>query len=243
MHTQRFEWKYLVTPTAADHLIDALLARGMRWDRVVADSPSHHYPVTSLYFDSPTFLCYHDKRHGLYQRFKVRLRGYTKTLGQSAPLYLELKRKDDDIITKDRITLAREAMQAVAGRDIWRLTAPGRRAADAGERTVARRLTAILADFALKPRIVVRYDRQPLIGTEANRLRVTFDRALEAYPYALGEVYATALPPLRSIVMEIKYNGAMPVWLHELIVREALERVAFSKYCIGVTTLRSNFLI
>ncbi|MDP3735417.1 MAG: polyphosphate polymerase domain-containing protein [bacterium] len=243
MHTQRFEWKYLVTPTEADHLIGALLARGMRWDKVVASSPSHHYPVTSLYFDSPAFLCYHDKRHGLYRRFKVRLRGYTKTLGQNAPLYLELKRKDGDIVTKDRITLARGAMEMVAARNIPGLTAPARRVGEAEERKVALRLTTLLANFALRPRIMVRYDRQPLIGTEANHLRVTFDRALEAYPYALGETYATALPPRRSVVMEIKYNGAMPVWLHTLIVHEGLQRIAFSKYCIGVTTLRSRLLI
>ncbi len=243
MLIQRFEWKYLVTPTQADCLIDALLSRGLRWDAAVAAQDDRRYPVTSLYFDSPTYHCYREKRSGLERRFKVRLRGYAKTLGaDGTPLYLELKQKIGNLIKKNRVVLGAGARQAFVEKNMRGITAldPD---ATSDDRRVAAGLKRAFVDFALLPRCVVRYARQPLVGTEANHLRITFDHSLEAYPYERGEAYTATLPTRRMHIMEIKYNGAMPFWLHPLIQKYELERVAYSKYCAAVMTLRSHYLI
>jgi len=90
---------------------------------------------------------------------------------------------------------------------------------------------------------LVRYDRQAFVGTEYDRgLRVTFDTSLsfQAHQLHLHE-QPSVLPmlPANSVVMEIKVNERIPLWLTDMIAAHNLKLVGISKYCRSIEAAQS----
>jgi hypothetical protein len=103
-----------------------------------------------------------------------------------------------------------------------------------------------LWQYNLMPCSLVRYERQALIGTEYDiGLRVTFDTQLSFQSRPLHPHDASSsLPvlPANLVVMEIKVNERIPLWLTEMISAHNLQMVRVSKYCRSVEAARSTAL-
>lgn len=177
------------------------------------------YRITSLYCDTPQLDVYH--RSPGYKRSKYRVRRY----GETAEVHLERKRKKGERVRKRRVMLPLADLADIDAPDpepgwahSWFL------------RQVRRR--------GLRPAARVGYDRTALIGqTAEGAVRLTLDRNLAGEPadgWALPAVEAgwPLLPG--GVVLELKYQAALPAMFRELLAGLPPARGRGSKYRLGV---------
>src|SRR5690625_2877302 len=100
----RFEYKYLV-PNYMLGEFRTRLRPYMTLDPYAEERGG--YTVRSIYFDSPNLTCYHEKDDGIKERKKLRIRGYNEG-GPDSNVFLEIKRKSNIMISKERALLAYE---------------------------------------------------------------------------------------------------------------------------------------
>lgn len=232
-HFQRFEFKYLLTPWQADNILEDCLDHHLEWDPFVAEREGKGYPVTSLYLDTLNLKCYHEKIAGLKDRFKIRVRIYDEEIKPGSDIFLEIKKKNDALVVKDRLLLdyAEYENTFKNGRSFSRMPQ------GEGEKKTAEEIIGKIRRFGLATVAAVRYRRRPLIGKFVDRLRITFDSELEA-ARAQGLKDLNFFPVSRDmVVMEVKYNNTLPFWFHRVIQAHNLERQPFSKYGHGIERL------
>src|SRR6476619_7287869 len=107
LQTQRFELKYLVREETA-LAIRRYLSCYLKPDEFAADLPEYSYPVHSLYLDSADLATYQAVQCGDKNRFKLRIRYYSET---DQAVYFEIKRRTNEVISKMRAKVRREAVQ------------------------------------------------------------------------------------------------------------------------------------
>ena len=236
----RRELKYLVRESERQGLIGAL-APFLRPDPHAAapgpDAPAPSGPgywVRSVYHDTPGLRDWSDKASGDEIRRKTRVRAYGAP-GES-PVFLEVKRKNNAGVWKDRAAVtpeqARALLAGAAPGALARPLAPGARAA-------AERFLYRLRAEHRRPVLLVTYWREPLVGRFDPSLRVTLDRALRvrAHPGgALEALWAERQRPLHRgrFILEVKFDRAYPSWLRPLVGRLGLRQQALSKYAMGM---------
>ena len=219
----RFEIKYFVSPEVRIRLAGILRAR--------MDTDSHGleghggYGVSSLYYDTPAFANYFDKKDGVLHRLKFRLRSYGED-GES--MFLESKERAADRTLKNRIAIDGAEWQALAGgRHVGRLKDEG----------VFQSFWRARASAGLEAKISIAYRRTAFVGHDGRRLRVTLDDRVVAARHLLvgraGRLLRPLLPAGYSI-LELKFDRRMPSWLHDLVKRFELRQGSISKYCMAV---------
>lgn len=229
LHFQRFEFKYPMHKPTADKIIPALL-KHMDWDTFIKDKEDKFYVVNSLYFDNNGYGSYFEKESGEKFRKKFRLRIYEDEVGDDTDIFIEIKRKNNALVTKDRVVLpAAEAREILINNHLGRYA----KKMDDEDMAVLREFFWTKNYNCMIPKIMVRYKRKPLVAKQDKNVRVTFDYGIEAKRASWFNLkrngWKEVLPG--SLILEIKYNNVLPGWLHEIIQKYELERVAFSKYC------------
>jgi len=90
----------------------------------------------------------------------------------------------------------------------------------------------------------ITYRREAFVSPTAEAVRVTFDRQIAGHPYRPGDGLTLppeeAFVPVSGAVLELKYNGRAPRWMHDLIMSFGLQRRSFPKYVFGVDALRAH---
>ena len=251
LHFQRIELKYFLPYRYLEHFVERVSRRTNVDPYLVQEGLGRtRYPVTSLYFDSWDLSAWREKEDGQFFRRKIRLRTYTDEFSEHAPCFLEIKRRLDAVVLKDRIGLP----AGVLTPDVW----PSRLLPHLLSHAEARDETSDEAEmmrgwFNLQPTAIVRYQRTALVAKEDPNTRITVDHNLQGVfrpPSILGTV------PLRGIdninatgmdaisgkyaLLEIKSNNVIPAWLHEVIADLELTRTAYSKYYLVVLALRPS---
>jgi len=226
----RFELKYLLTLKQAEQFKSALRAY------LVPDEHGQdngRYALTSLYYDSPDLRCYWEKEYGLRFRRKLRMRRYEtgEPLTEETPIFLEIKQRIDRVTQKRRAVLSYgDALRLCNDRQLPNC--------ESEDRAVIEEIYVFLWQYNLRPVSIVRYDRQAFIGTKYDiGLRVTFDTELSFQSHRLHlheEPSSLPMLPGDQVVMEIKVNERMPIWLTELIADHNLKMVRVSKYCRSI---------
>ena len=234
-HPYRFEFKYLMTRFAAEHLERELRRFGFTLDGY---SPAPEgYWVTSLYFDSYDLKDYYDKSGGFLERKKLRARIYEPYLSTSPSILLELKEKRDAQVRKARLTMNREEWKRFMDRGVSALVELKR---SGGDRKAQEAIAWNMISSSAKPWIVVRYLRTPYVAS-GGKLRVTFDSRLEACRKADLGYSEFMVPVLRDhVILEIKAQShtLLPRWLNTLIRKYDLNKDAISKYAYAVEAVR-----
>lgn len=240
LHFRRMEVKYLLP----DRFVPSFLERIAPYvDRdpflVAAGRGQTHYPVTSLYFDSVDLHALAEKDAGLLSRRKLRLRTYGEEFSERAPCFLEIKRRHDFVVSKDRLALSvgrvsHDPAEDLLSHLLHRIEADAKVTAEAN--ILHRR-------YNLQPTALVRYLRLPFVARHDRRFRITVDRDLAGFwrpPRFLGSVpFHHCL--LGYSIIELKWNHAVPAWFHAVIQDFNLTRTAFSKYAVTVLSLRGVF--
>lgn len=223
----RRELKYLVEAARLPALRRGL-AGFCRLDPHSAAAQGHRYPVRSLYLDGPTLPSWRAKIDRAPRRLKLRVRSY----GEHGSVFIEVKRREGEVIRKTRFPLEGD----------W-ATQVRRPLPDAAP--AVHDFSAVLERLHAEPKLLVCYHREAWASEIDDYARVTFDTRLG---YAVQETWSLAaegdMVPLddpyssderRSlVVVELKFAGAAPGWMAALVRAHELKRRGFSKYCNGV---------
>lgn len=260
---RRIEFKYIVPERFIEEFADRI-SPFTDLDPFLKASGDSWYPVTSLYFDSFDLQSLFAKEAGYLSRRRIRLRTYDGAFSNKGTAFLEIKRRHDFLVSKDRLPLSiGEADDHVSSGEFLRSLL--RRVRD-GRQEVIDEAKTIDAWFNLQPTALVSYDRAAFIGKQDRDLRLSIDRHLKGVwkprglrgpmPYrhcgidpiiprlvAYGAHQDPAPNPLRASaynVIEFKFTHSIPRWLHQIVIDMQLSRSAYSKYGSVVRDLRPN---
>jgi len=241
----RYEYKYLVPFTQADDIREAVAPFTLM--DPYTEKGAKDYTIRSIYFDRARFHNYVEKKEGLKNRRKLRIRGYNLG-GPDSQVFLEIKRRLGVPVLKARAPLTLSDVPdflASGNIDQYIRTGnhPEKRIAD------ARSFLYYYHRYAMRPTVKVIYEREAHIGRFDRSVRVTLDKNLR------GELF----PNLESLfqennvrhvfkdhfILEIKFTGMpMPVWGRSLVERMEGKWRALSKYtlCLDVFSARVHRL-
>ncbi|SRR5690625_887907 len=229
----RFEYKYLV-PNYMLGEFRTRLRPYMTLDPYAEERGG--YTVRSIYFDSPNLTCYHEKDDGIKERKKLRIRGYNEG-GPDSNVFLEIKRKSNIMISKDRALLAYEDLAPLfengAGDDVY-----------LDKRSVedARKFFFHFHRQSMLPVECVIYEREPYVCKFGTSLRITFDMNLRSTCYpSLDDLYCEdevvpALPDHTILEVKSDRGRGFPGWVRRWLAEYDLKKQALSKYCICLDT-------
>jgi SPX domain protein involved in polyphosphate accumulation len=233
----RYERKFVVPEHAADairHFVEAYLPL----DEHMSPDEPFGYRVCSLYLDTPSYALYRQSCDGIKNRYKLRIRFYNEL--PESPAFLEIKQRKTETVHKLRAVVSKRAAERVL-RGEWISPQELLSRGDTSARALAEfcecrdRLHAVGTAF-------ISYRREAYVSPSAESVRVTFDRQIAGHPYhpdmGLTVPIDEAFVVVDGAVLELKYNGRAPRWMHDLVTHFALQRRSFPKYVFGVDALK-----
>lgn len=236
----RHEKKYLVPIEK----IDALRSRFAPFliPDIFSETKTIHpeYVVRSIYFDTHQTVSYFEKIEGLRDRKKFRIRGYGSD-AMNAKVVLEIKRKVEDRVTKNRAFLDfTKAQQLLKDGDLSKVFDNSLKK-DAED---ASRFMFNIKRYNLAPKTLIVYQREAYHGRFDSGVRVTFDKNIKHKdnPKVEGLFSNFGLKKMwrGNFILEVKYfDGEMPSWAKSIIQEFSLRNDALSKYARGI---ESSFL-
>lgn len=235
---RRSEIKYLVPETHLERLRDAI-APFVDVDPHCRGLEGRGYTVRSAYLDTATLRYYHEKKAGLRVRRKLRVRAYNDRRPGDW-VFLEIKRKVDDRILKNRAPVEPEnVLLLLESGDVDSLVLEDGHYPHS--RDDARRFLYHVYRYGLSPTFMTIYEREAFIGKGDTTFRLTFDRNLRGRAYPdLSDLYSeheSRYVRPGSFIIEVKFNTRFPVWLRTVLGTYGLRHQALSKYCMcGETT-------
>jgi hypothetical protein len=227
LHFHRFEFKYLVSGEILERIEHEL---SLRMERDRHSGTDGSYAIRSIYFDSEAFHWLSEKKAGLYERYKFRLRSYTLEKRYSTPVFLELKGKSDVLVYKHRQFLDPHSLKdsLSAGMVTFCEDIIGSECCS----RVGQRFVHDIFRMRLSPSVVVDYRRAAFENSANPDFRVTIDRdvfATRAGDDGLPRGVPYDLTP-GFVVLEIKFRYHLPAWFHRMIGEYELWRKSFSKF-------------
>lgn len=228
-YSNRYEIKYLVEASQLPE-IEASLREFLVPDK--NGDASHGYFNYSIYFDSPDYHFYREKREGDQVRTKPRIRMYkTAPNGPPKAIFLELKNRYDRIVSKSRVAIDLDFAECLLS------GSPGsRNGYDTASPTLGK-FQYLDQRFRLAPCVTVLYHRTAYFGVFYPDLRVTFDRVIQCSRSVTldnaPDSFVWAVPAHRSVI-ELKYNGRVPRLLLGRFHSLSLLQATISKFAISV---------
>jgi SPX domain protein involved in polyphosphate accumulation len=234
----RYELKYLLRREQLDPLV-AELHQTLRLD--AHSGALGTYPITSLYYDTPSYKAYWDKLDGHRSRRKVRVRVYgDMTITPETPAFLEVKQRINKLMRKRRVILPYG--EAVALDSYLEHGAAHGEQGDAAARALLHEVYYLYTTLQLRPACVVTYDRMAFEGdARAPDLRITIDTNLRGRIHDLSLLSPTGANGGASeqmilgpeyAVLEVKANHNVPRWVAQLTARHRCTFYRISKYCM-----------
>ena len=235
LQSRRFEYKYIISERAADGIRDFIRGR-MTLDEHDDPENPQGYPVCSLYLDSPQLTLYDQTAKGHKNRFKLRIRFYDDN--NKGPAFLEIKRRENDVIRKQRVAVTRQgALQILKGG--WPV--PSMLHKPSGNMDALERFCNLTRSINADGCAYVLYRREAYVSPDSDQLRITLDRELVGGMYHAGSELAIptagAHPYVGGVVFEMKFTDRFPPWMHELAQTFNLQRTSVPKYCLCVEAL------
>jgi len=233
----RYESKYLVTESMVPALREYIGAF-CSVDRNAG--PDGRYAVNNLYFETPDLRFYNDTRLKRFTRFKPRCRFYGD--GSDGYLWLELKHKVQNVTWKIRRRIPVDGWDTIFESGFDSADPRARRV------KVVESFEDAVICFGAAPYVFVRYNREPYVSDVNTYGRITFDRQL-SYCMAEGSArlrhdrpyifYDDAVTAIHDdgespVLLEIKTETSVPIWIQNMIQKFELNRRGFSKYCQAV---------
>ena len=212
---QRFEMKYLMDAARTEYFLRQIEGR-MHIDAYGLTS------IASLYYDTPDARLVRASLEKPAFKEKLRLRSYGLAT-ETSTVYLEAKRKFDGIVYKRRVaTTVPEAERFFTGRAVL----------DGGSQ-IGKELARFRDHYeTLAPACLIVYDRAAYFDP-CSDLRLTVDHRPR---YRVEDLVLTKSmdgPPLLEdgwTILEIKVQGAVPLWLSAVLSGGGIFKSSFSKY-------------
>lgn len=217
---QRVEKKYLLTAAQKETLLSEI------GDRLIADTYGKS-TVCSLYLDTPDRRIIRDSidAKGLEKpayKEKLRLRSYG-TPSSETNVFFEIKKKYRGVVYKRRVILPLSKATIYL---------------NGGEKPLESQIMNEI-DWTMKfygfptPSMLLSCRREAYVFAENPLLRITFDTHLRYRDTDLDlsmGAHGTSLLPDDTVIMELKTDGALPLWLCHTLDKHRLYPSSFSKY-------------
>lgn len=212
---QRVELKYILTNEQTDYLKEQLVGH-MEVDKYGLTS------IASLYYDTPNYRLIRTSIEKPKYKEKIRLRSYGIATDDS-PVFLELKRKVNGIVYKRRIkTTLNIASNFFENNDNLGV-----------DSQIAKEITFFRDYYKnLKPACLIIYDRVAYKEPEG-KLRLTIDgnpRFRFDNLNLTSSLDGKSILPEGNTILEIKVQGAMPLWLSHILDKGNIRKGSISKY-------------
>ena len=181
-----------------------------------------HSDISTIYFDTDDYrLIRNSIDKGVY-REKFRLRSYSMK-DDTSEVFLEMKKKYHGVTYKRRLAVTyREAMNYILFEKM------------PNDTQIMKEIDYLMKKYTdLKPRVLIRYQRDSYVSRQEHTLRVTFDYDIE---YSLKNVCLKNNIPEKKltnedmIIMEVKSMNAMPLWMTAALDKLMIYPCNFSKY-------------
>ena len=213
---ERTEKKYLLTKEQYDALLEK--SKG----KIEADE----YGLTSIcniYFDTEDSELIRNSIEKPIYKEKLRLRSYGVPESETSKVFLEIKKKFDGVVYKRRVAMTYKEAEEYLKNHVVPNVNP----------QILKEIDYIISYYNLKPKLFLAYDRIAYYGVDDKELRITFDKNIRSREDNLS-LFAgsdgTMLLEDDYLLMEIKSNGAMPLWLTNLLSELHIYPLSFSKY-------------
>lgn len=212
----RHEFKYPINACDCE-ILKSRLTNIMKLDPH-ADK-NGEYVIRSLYFDNFEDKAFFEKINGVNPRAKFRIRIYN---GSDKYIMLEKKVKMGDFTQKIQAILTREQCDRITSGDInWMR--------DDGRGLIAE-LYAQMKGYALKPKTLVEYTRNPFIY-DAGNVRVTLDRRIRSGAFTTDLFTDTPMVYTGTDdILEVKYDNFLPEIIQMVLYPISRTRTSMSKY-------------
>lgn len=220
----RKEKKYLISESQRNELLE-YLPKYMDFDKYCLNG--NKYTVNNIYFDTETFNVI---RHSLSKpkyKEKLRIRSYKNEISDIDNVFLEVKKKFNGVVNKRRVLLPLI--------DIENYLETGSRPNDitAQQSQIFDEIDYILSNEKVSPAVYLSYIRIAMFAKEDSSIRLTIDEDIITRTDDLtlrGKRYGKTLLPEGYYLMEIKVNGAFPLWLANILTKLKIYPTSFSKY-------------
>lgn len=212
---QRHELKYMISVQQQEEILKALEPY-MTADRF------GHSSIRNLYYDTPDFRLIRQSLDRPVYKEKLRMRSYGMA-AQTQPVFVELKKKYKSVVYKRRIEMPQaDALESLA------FTAP------MPDSQIGREIAAFL-DFyrQLAPKVFLCYDRDAFYAKDNGDFRLTFDENIRYRTQELtlsSDAWGTALLEPGMVLMELKAQDSIPLWMAHTLSRLGIQKTSFSKY-------------
>lgn len=235
MKSMRLEYKYLIPSEKLNELREAILPF-VNIDEYAQIRSQKEYTVRSIYYDTMQFDDYHDKLAGIKIRKKIRIRCYNE-LEKESPVFLEVKRKYENHISKNRSpVLYYNLNQILQTSDIDNYLIKKKNYPD--ERNDAAKFFYLLKIKNNSPVVLVVYEREAFFSKYDSTLRITFDKNIRssAFPKLSNIFEETGLNKVmnKHFIVEVKFFSGFPKWLQNIITQFGSGRSALSKYTMSI---------
>ncbi|HFI0467719.1 TPA: polyphosphate polymerase domain-containing protein [Streptococcus suis] len=216
---KRKETKYIV-----DKETFALLEKDLK-EYMVADEFATS-TITNIYFDNEDFDMIQDSIAKKNGREKIRMRVYDAKPSESSQAFLEIKKKENKIGYKYRLTSNPLSVTNYIEKGVVDKTIT--------DEIVTSELEILRERYGtIKPKMYIYYDRVSYKGIEDKKIRLTIDKNLLYRDYHVSATdgkFGEALLDPDKVIMEIKVPDQLPDWLLDLLEKYQLEKQSFSKY-------------
>jgi hypothetical protein len=231
--------KYLISEHKAQQ-IRHYVSSFLDLDENGVGKPNLSYAVHSLYIDSDRMTTYWDTINGNKNRFKLRIRYYNDDA--HAPVFLEIKRRMDNCIQKQRVGVRREAVNMILR---GQLPPPALVMARHPHHAFAlQNFCRTAQEMQAGPKMHIAYLREAYLPRTDNSARVTMDRQVLSEPNPTGQLSTHMSKPLlvwgRAVVLELKFTDRYPNWFRDLVQIFELRQCGAAKYADGVTLLNGR---
>lgn len=224
----RHEWKYILNEARAAQVLQTF-GPYLQQDSFARRNHGR-YRIVSLYADSADLALHRATIEGGRDRFKLRIRSYSDD--PTAPVFLEIKHRNNAVIAKARCKVPKTILgQVFNGTSVAANT-------ELSDPVVHDEFIERLTLLRGRPMVLVRYTREAHVGLTDSKVRVTFDRNIASAAPTGPEVRFDGnnwrAVPGGGVLLEIKYSGLCPGWIADGIQRLGLRRTSFSKYSKSV---------
>lgn len=212
---QRIEKKYQLTCNQKDALFELI------GKYLIPDAYGKSI-ICSLYLDTPNHLLIRNSIDSKVYKEKLRLRSYGVPTADSK-VFLEIKKKYKGVVYKRRISTTLKDAEIYI---------------NSGIKPFESQIMSEI-DYAMqfyehpKPAMLIAYEREAFFVDGFENLRLTFDRSVR---YRNTELYLESGTDGKKIIsddtvlLEIKTDGTMPVWLSRALDECRIFPSSFSKY-------------
>ena len=224
----RFEFKYIIKKNVSE-AIQNEVKNFTKIDNYANNKSK--YLVRSLYFDNNLFSNFHDKVDGVKKRYKFRIRTYTDNDNFNSPLFLEMKGRNNLRTYKIRTKIKKDDLN---------LFYKQKNLLDLKYKYLNNKLIEqyIFDSYKKKiiPKVLIDYNRLPLINKNGLYFRLTFDSDIKACSsnniFNNKNSWKTCIAG--NDILEVKFDFTIPPWFHRIIQSYQLKRISVSKFVIGM---------